>query len=119
MKASLSSSELILNADGSIYHLNLLPEDIADIIITVGDPERVSEVSKHFDSVEIKKGKRSHRLDDGLVIFTEVKKTGKTTVSLFKSDTNQTNCILLTNNSPRMIRSFTSVALWTSIIKRA
>lgn len=58
MKASLSNSELILNADGSIYHLNLLPEDLAANIITVGDPERVSEVSKHFDSIELKKGKR-------------------------------------------------------------
>ncbi|NVN18276.1 phosphorylase [Muricauda sp. HICW] len=58
MKASLSNSELILNADGSIYHLNLLPEDLANSIITVGDPERVSEVSKHFDSIELKKGKR-------------------------------------------------------------
>ncbi|WP_281540299.1 nucleoside phosphorylase [Maribacter aestuarii] len=54
----LSPSELILNADGSIYHLNLLPTDIAHIIITVGDPDRVLEVSKHFDSVEIRKGKR-------------------------------------------------------------
>lgn len=54
----LSASELILNADGSIYHLNLLPSDIATTIITVGDPDRVLEVSKHFDSVDIKKGKR-------------------------------------------------------------
>lgn len=56
--SSLGSSELILNPDGSIYHLNLLPEDIATTIITVGDPERVHEVSKYFDSVEIRKGKR-------------------------------------------------------------
>ena len=54
----LSRSELILNADGSIYHLNLLPQDIATTIITVGDPERVSEVSRYFDSIDIKKGKR-------------------------------------------------------------
>ncbi|MFS4468252.1 nucleoside phosphorylase [Maribacter sp. 2210JD10-5] len=54
----LGHSELILNADGSIYHLNLLPEDIAHTIITVGDPERVTEVSNCFDTVEIKKGKR-------------------------------------------------------------
>ena len=54
----LSPSELILNADGSIYHLNLLAEDIADTIITVGDPDRVVQVSRHFDSIEIKKGKR-------------------------------------------------------------
>lgn len=55
---SLGSSELILNPDGSIYHLNLLPEDIAETIITVGDPERVHEVSKYFDSIEVRKGKR-------------------------------------------------------------
>jgi uridine phosphorylase len=54
----LSPSELILNADGSIYHLNLLPQDIATTIITVGDPDRVSDVSQHFDSIELKKGKR-------------------------------------------------------------
>ncbi len=58
MDASLGNSELILNADGSIYHLNLLPEDIADTIITVGDPDRVQSVSKYFDTVEIKKQKR-------------------------------------------------------------
>lgn len=54
----ISEVDLIINPDGSIYHLNLLPEDIADTIITVGDPERVSEVSKHFDHIELKKGKR-------------------------------------------------------------
>ncbi|MEJ1221815.1 nucleoside phosphorylase [Sediminicola sp. 1XM1-17] len=54
----LSPSEFILNADNSIYHLNLLPEDIAKTIITVGDPDRVQEVSKYFDTIEIKKGKR-------------------------------------------------------------
>ena len=54
----LKPAELILNEDGSIYHLNLLPEDLATTIITVGDPDRVSQVSGHFDSVEVKKGKR-------------------------------------------------------------
>jgi len=54
----LAASELILNSDGSIYHLNLQPEDIADTVITVGDPDRVSDVSKHFDTIELKKGKR-------------------------------------------------------------
>jgi uridine phosphorylase len=54
----LSESDLIINPDGSIYHLNLLPEDIADTVITVGDLDRVSEISKHFDSIELKKGKR-------------------------------------------------------------
>jgi len=54
----LAKSELILNPDGSIYHLNLFPEDIAATIITVGDPDRVSDVSKYFDHIELKKGKR-------------------------------------------------------------
>lgn len=61
----LSPSELILNADGSIYHLNLLPGDISDTIITVGDPDRVAEVSNHFDTVEIKKGKREFHTHTG------------------------------------------------------
>nr|WP_297788731.1 nucleoside phosphorylase [uncultured Allomuricauda sp.] len=58
MSSSLGSSELILNPDGSIYHLNLLPEDIATTIITVGDQNRVHEVSKYFDSIEVQKNKR-------------------------------------------------------------
>ena len=58
MLNKLAASELILNEDGSVYHLNLLPEDIADKIILVGDPDRVAKVSKYFDTVEIKKNKR-------------------------------------------------------------
>lgn len=61
----LSPSEFILNADNSIYHLNLLPEDIAPTVITVGDPDRVSEVSKHFDHIEIKKSKREFHTHTG------------------------------------------------------
>ena len=62
---TLGESELILNPDGSIYHLNLLPEDIADTIITVGDPERVASVSRYFDSVEIKKERREFHTHTG------------------------------------------------------
>lgn len=54
----IADSELILNADGSIYHLNLLPEDLAPTIIFVGDPDRVGLVSKYFDRIDIRKGKR-------------------------------------------------------------
>lgn len=54
----LRPAELILNEDGSIYHLNLLPQDIATTIITVGDPDRVHQVSDYFDTIELKKGKR-------------------------------------------------------------
>jgi uridine phosphorylase len=56
--SNLSQSELILNPDGSIYHLNLVPGDIADNIILAGDPDRVEMISSFFDSVEIKKQKR-------------------------------------------------------------
>lgn len=48
----IAESELILNKDGSVYHLNLLPDHISETIITVGDPERVPTVSQHFDSIE-------------------------------------------------------------------
>jgi uridine phosphorylase len=49
---AIGASELIINDRGAIYHLNVRPEEIADTIITVGDPERVAEVSKYFDRVE-------------------------------------------------------------------
>ena len=58
MMNKLAASELVLNEDGSVYHLNLLPEDIAEKIILVGDPDRVPKVSQYFDKVEIKKNKR-------------------------------------------------------------
>ena len=51
-------SELILNGDGSIFHLRLFPADIADTIILVGDPNRVEMVSAFFDSIEIRRSNR-------------------------------------------------------------
>jgi len=63
----ISTTDLILNKDGSVYHLNLLPEDLADDIITVGDPDRVGEVSKHFDKVELRKGKREFITHTGYI----------------------------------------------------
>lgn len=48
----IEESELILNPDGSIYHLNLKPGQVAQTVITVGDPDRVAMVSKHFDNLE-------------------------------------------------------------------
>lgn len=58
MRKKIPASEMPQNKDGSIYHLNLLPDDIAKTIFLVGDPERVPRVSQFFDSVEIKKAKR-------------------------------------------------------------
>ena len=50
----IGASELILNPDGSVYHLHLLPGQIATDIITVGDPQRVAQVSRRFDRIELK-----------------------------------------------------------------
>ncbi len=63
----IEESELILNPDGSIYHLNILPEDISDTIFLVGDPDRVEEVSRYFDSIEVKKQKREFVTHTGYV----------------------------------------------------
>lgn len=56
--AKISETDLILNPDGSVYHLNLLPKQISDTIITVGDPSRVYKVSQYFDEVEFEMNKR-------------------------------------------------------------
>lgn len=67
MGNKLSEADLIINQDGTIYHLNLLPEDLAHTVITVGDPDRVSEISKHFDRIELKKGKREFLTHTGYI----------------------------------------------------
>ncbi len=64
---TISETDLILNADDSIYHLNLLPGDVADTVITVGDQDRVAEISKHFDRIELKKGKREFITHTGYI----------------------------------------------------
>lgn len=51
---TIKSTDLLINNDGSIYHLCLLPEQLADSVIVVGDPGRVAEVSHHFDHIECK-----------------------------------------------------------------
>ncbi|MFN9710376.1 MAG: phosphorylase, partial [Bacteroidota bacterium] len=63
----IAESELIINERGAIYHLNLLPEEIAPTIITVGDPERVAQVSKHFDSIEHKQQNREFLTHTGYI----------------------------------------------------
>ena len=54
----IAESELIINSRGAVYHLNLRPEELGTTIITVGDPDRVAAVSKHFDHIE---GQFQHR----------------------------------------------------------
>lgn len=63
----ISKSELILNADGSIYHLALRPEQVAPLIITVGDQDRVSKVSRYFDRIECRVRKREFVTHTGYI----------------------------------------------------
>ncbi|TDQ29796.1 nucleoside phosphorylase [Tenacibaculum caenipelagi] len=62
---SIQHSELILNPDGSIYHLNLRPEHIATDIIFVGDQYRVDKVTQHFDTIEYSTQKREFKTTTG------------------------------------------------------
>jgi uridine phosphorylase len=61
----LAASEFILNIDGSIYHLNLLPQHLANTVIVVGDPDRVEKVASHFDTIEFKVRKREFHTQTG------------------------------------------------------
>ena len=63
---SIKNSELILNSDGSIYHLNLKPSDISDTIILVGDQDRVIEVTKHFETIEFETQSREFKTQTGI-----------------------------------------------------
>jgi len=75
----LAESELVLNPDGSLYHISLKEEHIADSVLLVGDQDRVAQISKHFDRIEFKiqnrefithtgtyKGKRITALSTGI-----------------------------------------------------
>ena len=62
----IASSELILNPDGSVYHLNLLPEHIAHDIIFVGDPNRVEKITQFFDKIEFSAQKREFKTQTGM-----------------------------------------------------
>lgn len=65
--SSIAASELIINDRGAIYHVNCRPEEIAHNIITVGDPDRVKEVSKYFDSIEFKNKHREFITHTGYI----------------------------------------------------
>lgn len=58
MGNKIAASEMLLNADGSIYHLSLRPEELADIVLLVGDPGRVAMISKYMTDIEFTKQSR-------------------------------------------------------------
>ncbi len=67
MSSRIAESELIINDRGAVYHLNCRPEEIATTIITVGDPGRVKEVSKYFDTIEFKNEHREFITHTGYI----------------------------------------------------
>lgn len=67
INSMIGESELIINPKGCIYHLDVHPDEIAHTIITVGDPGRVPEVSKHFDKIEYKKAHREFVTHTGYI----------------------------------------------------
>lgn len=62
----IKESELILNPDGSIYHLNLKPENISNTLLFVGDQDRVEKITKHFDTIEFSTQKREFKTQTGI-----------------------------------------------------
>lgn len=62
----LKSSELILNPDGSVYHLNIKPSELAENILFVGDQDRVERISRHFDTITSRNQKREFKSHTGL-----------------------------------------------------
>jgi len=63
----IAESELIINSRGAIYHLDVKPEELASTIILVGDPDRVSKVSKHFDKIEYQLQHREFNTHTGYI----------------------------------------------------
>lgn len=62
---TIPSSELIINGDGTIFHLHLKPEQLADIVILVGDPGRVAMIAEYFDDVECEVSNREFKTVTG------------------------------------------------------
>ena len=65
-KSKIKESELILNQDGSVYHLSLKPENISDTVFLVGDQFRVEKITRHFESIEFSVQKREFKTQTGL-----------------------------------------------------
>ena len=61
----IAASELIVNPDGSVYHINLKPGQVAQDILFVGDQDRVEKITKHFDSIEFSTQKREFKTQTG------------------------------------------------------
>ena len=91
----IAESELIINDRGAIYHLDLRPEELAGTVITVGDPDRVKEVSKHFDSIEVK---RQHR-----EFITHTGRVGKKRITVLSSGIGPDNIDIVMNELDALV----------------
>ena len=69
MNKYFAPSELIINEDGSIFHLHVKPEQLADKVILVGDPGRVPTVASHFDTQECDISSREFRTITGTLLY--------------------------------------------------
>lgn len=91
----IAESELIINDRGAVYHLDLRPEEIAGTVITVGDPDRVKEISKHFDAVEVK---RQHR-----EFITHTGRIGNKRISVLSSGIGPDNIDIVINELDALV----------------
>lgn len=91
----IAESELIINDRGAVYHLDLRPEEIAGTVITVGDPDRVKEISKHFDAIEVK---RQHR-----EFITHTGRIGNKRISVLSSGIGPDNIDIVINELDALV----------------
>lgn len=91
----IAESELILNPDGSVYHLHLHPEELAPIIIVVGDPGRVPEISKYFDQIELKRQNRE--------IITHTGRIGNTRLTVMSTGMGTDNLDIVMNELDTLV----------------
>jgi uridine phosphorylase len=97
----IAESELIINDRGAVYHLDLRPEELGDTVVTVGDPDRVAEVSKYFDRVEVKRQHREFISHTGLV--------GKKRITVLSSGIGPDNIDIVLNELDALVNiDFTS-----------
>jgi uridine phosphorylase len=91
----IAESELIINDRGAVYHLDLRPEEIAHTIFTVGDPGRVAQVSKHFDSIEFRASHREFITHTGYI--------GKKRLSVISSGIGTDNIDIVLNELDALV----------------
>jgi uridine phosphorylase len=91
----IAESELVINSRGAIYHLDLRPEELAHTVITVGDPGRVAEVSKYFDSIEFQRQHREFVTHTGYI--------GKKRISVISSGIGPDNIDIVLNELDALV----------------